>query len=91
MMVWVTHSVKDKRSYLGLAVLASARIKFVFDSFQQAGQFDFSGNGRTGGFFEIQSGSIAPQIAGQCWQISQLALPMSPERVFWALKNDIDA
>ena len=32
--------------------------KFVFDSFQPAGQFQFSGSGRSGGFFEIQVGSL---------------------------------
>jgi uncharacterized repeat protein (TIGR01451 family) len=32
--------------------------KLVFDSFQPAGSFDFSGSGRSGGFFEIQTGSL---------------------------------
>ena len=30
----------------------------VFDSFQRAGQFQFSGSGRNGGFFEIQTGAL---------------------------------
>lgn len=37
-------------------------MKFVFDSFQPAGQFEFSGSGRGGGYFEVQTGALQADV-----------------------------
>ena len=55
-----------------LSDLAGNGIRFQFDSFTlPAGQFNFAGSGRNGGFFEIQSGrievaelAVAPPVPG---------------------------
>ena len=61
--------------------LGSNGVKFVFDSFQPAGQFEFAGSGRGGGYFEVQTGKLqAAVIALADLQLTKSVSEPAPQR-----------
>jgi uncharacterized repeat protein (TIGR01451 family) len=61
--------------------LGNNGVKFIFDSFQPAGQFSFAGSGRGGGIFQVDTGSlVASAIALADLQTTKSVSDAAPQR-----------